>query len=66
MSNLYKFNNKDLSASSFFSNWAEVGKDVGMEKSHADSIGFMFNQLEPYFSNSFSTLGAGCGKGWAV
>ena len=60
------FNDKYPTAIFLFSNWAETGKDVGMEKGHANSVTFMFNKLKPYFKNPFSALDVGCGNGWVV
>jgi len=61
-------NFKDIypSATSFFSEWAERGKDAGMEKGHTDSVNFMFDRLSPKFKNPFSALDVGCGNGWVV
>ena len=61
-------NFKDMypSATNFFSEWAETGKDEGMEKGHADSVDFMFEILDSKFNNSFSALDVGCGNGWVV
>jgi len=61
-----KFNDNYPTAISLFSNWAETGKDEGMEKGHANSVAFMFNRLNPYFKNPFTVLDVGCGNGWVV
>ena len=59
---------KVKSAVEVFDQWAEIGKDKGMEKGHAASVDKMFNIL----SNSYpdkaidSTLDVGCGNGWLV
>ena len=54
------------SATTFFNEWAEIGKDEGMEKGHSDSVNFMFDQLSPKFKKPFSALDVGCGNGWVV
>lgn len=50
----------------FFGNWAEIGKDEGMEKGHANSVQFMIDKILENRSKSFTFLDAGCGNGWVV
>ena len=50
----------------FFGNWAEIGKDEGMEKGHNNSVQFMIGKILENRSNPFSFLDAGCGNGWVV
>tara|TARA_S200000501_G_scaffold227830_1_gene213628 strand:- start:775 stop:1386 length:612 start_codon:yes stop_codon:yes gene_type:complete len=50
----------------FFGEWAEIGKDIGMEKGHAKSVQFMIDKILENKSNSFTFLDAGCGNGWVV
>ena len=52
-----------------FGDWAEIGKDQGMEKSHAIPVDEMINfalteRLE--IDDNFSFLDLGCGNGWVV
>jgi len=52
-----------------FGKWAEEGKDIGMEKTHAASVNEMIDfALEERTSigKSFSFLDLGCGNGWVV
>jgi len=53
-------------ATDVFSEWAERGKDEGMEKGHVDSVNFMIDKLKPKTQTSFSALDIGCGNGWVV
>lgn len=52
-----------------FGEWAEQGKDIGMEKGHAwaveDMIGFAIEERAKLKRN-FSFLDLGCGNGWVV
>ena len=41
MGKTIKFKDTYPSATNFFSEWAETGKDEGMEKGHADSVDFI-------------------------
>ena len=52
-----------------FGQWAEQGKDVGMEKGHASSVNEMLSfALEERLNvgKKFSFLDLGCGNGWVV
>ena len=52
-----------------FGQWAEQGKDVGMEKGHASSVDEMLDfALEERLNigKKFSFLDLGCGNGWVV
>ena len=52
-----------------FGAWAEQGKDIGMEKGHADAVNEMldFAILErESFNKNFTFLDLGCGNGWVV
>ena len=66
MGKTIKFKDTYPSATNFFSEWAEIGKDEGMETAHMGSVNFMFEQLKTKFKNSFSALDVGCGNGWVV
>lgn len=52
-----------------FNEWAELDKDLGMEKGHADAVTEMldFALKERYrINNEFTFLDLGCGNGWVV
>ena len=61
---------KNLSnATEIFGKWAEQGKDVGMEKGHAVSVGDMLDfalKERVDIAKKFSFLDVGCGNGWVV
>ena len=56
-------------ATDVFHDWALKGKDEGMEKGHAKSVGemidFIFEQVKNN-ENGFSSVDVGCGNGWVV
>tara|TARA_Y100001968_G_scaffold54490_1_gene45705 strand:- start:1056 stop:1709 length:654 start_codon:yes stop_codon:yes gene_type:complete len=56
------------SAVEVFDQWAEIGKDEGMEKGHAASVDKMFDILSDNYPNKNidSALDVGCGNGWLV
>ena len=52
-----------------FGEWAEIGKDIGMEESHAIAVDEMISfalkeRLD--IGKNFSFLDIGCGNGWVV
>ena len=54
-----------------FSEWAENGKDKGMERGHAPAVSEILtaalDALPPYsLERGFSAIDAGCGNGWVV
>ena len=52
-----------------FGKWAEEGKDVGMEKGHANSVKDMLNfalKERINIGKKFSFLDLGCGNGWVA
>ena len=56
-------------ATEIFGKWAEEGKDIGMEKGHANSVNEMLDYALQERSNlekKFSFLDLGCGNGWVV
>jgi len=56
-------------ATDIFGEWAEKGKDIGMEKGHAIAVDEMVSfALEERLNigNNFSFLDVGCGNGWVV
>ena len=48
-----------------FSDWAESGKDLGMQKGHKKSVEHMLHFATKDLDN-FSFIDAGCGNGWVV
>ena len=52
-----------------FGEWAENGKDIGMEKGHAipvdEMISFAMKERTDIGKN-FSFLDLGCGSGWEI
>ena len=58
-----------LKAIEVFNQWAQVGKDKGMEQNHAKSVEDMLNfALRERYSieKKFNFLDLGCGNGWVV
>ena len=56
-------------ATDVFGEWAEKGKDKGMEKSHAIPVDEMIDfalKERLRIGKSFSFLDLGCGNGWVV
>ena len=53
-------------ATDIFSEWAEVGKDAGMETNHAQAVDKMLRHLVNSRTSPFSFIDAGCGNGWVV
>ena len=52
-----------------FNEWAQKGKDKGMEKGHATSVNEMLEIIKirsNILQNNFSFLDLGCGNGWVV
>tara|TARA_B100000530_G_C15850163_1_gene444933 strand:+ start:383 stop:1000 length:618 start_codon:yes stop_codon:yes gene_type:complete len=52
-----------------FGAWAEQGKDIGMEKGHAEAVNEMLDfaiQEREELNKTFSFLDLGCGNGWVV
>ena len=52
-----------------FGEWAEKGKDIGMEKGHALAVEDMISfatQERTNLKRNFSFLDLGCGNGWVV
>ena len=52
-----------------FGKWAEEGKDVGMEKTHAAPVNEMIDfalEERANIGKNFSFLDLGCGNGWVV
>ncbi|MDB9995708.1 class I SAM-dependent methyltransferase [Gammaproteobacteria bacterium] len=56
-------------ATEVFGEWAEKGKDIGMEKGHALAVEDMISfatQERINLKRNFSFLDLGCGNGWVV
>lgn len=51
-------------ATEVFSEWAEKGKDKGMENGHAASVHAMLELGGIPRSNNYSAVDIGCGNGW--
>ena len=52
-----------------FNEWAELDKDRGMEKGHADAVSEMLDfalKERHTINNNFAFLDLGCGNGWVV
>ena len=52
-----------------FGDWAEQGKDIGMEKGHASAVSEMLEfaiKERARLNKNFSFLDLGCGNGWVV
>ena len=62
-------NKKMRIATEVFGEWAEKGKDIGMEKGHALAVEDMISfatQERTNLKRNFSFLDLGCGNGWVV
>jgi 2-polyprenyl-3-methyl-5-hydroxy-6-metoxy-1,4-benzoquinol methylase len=56
-------------ATDVFGEWAENGKDIGMEEGHAISVEEMLNfslDERALINKNFSFLDIGCGNGWVT
>ena len=53
-------------ATDIFSEWAEQGRDIGMEKGHSASVSEMLESAIPHLPQPFSAIDIGCGNGWVV
>ena len=61
--------NKVKKAIDIFGEWAEQGKDVGMENNHAMPVNEMIDfalEERANIGKNFSFLDLGCGNGWVV
>ena len=54
------------SATDLFSEWADSGRDVGMEQGHAASVEVMLDRLLTDRTDPFTAIDIGCGNGWVV
>lgn len=58
-----------LKATEVFNQWAQVGKDKGMEQNHAKSVEDMLSfalREKCFIGKDFNFLDLGCGNGWVV
>ncbi len=53
-------------ATDVFSDWAEIGKDEGMEQGHGPSVNAMIELILPFMKSNFTFIDIGCGNGWVV
>ncbi|MDP6199456.1 MAG: class I SAM-dependent methyltransferase [Candidatus Poseidonia sp.] len=53
-------------ATDLFSEWADIGRDEGMEKGHTPSVNAMLEHLLEDRKTPFSAIDIGCGNGWVV
>jgi predicted TPR repeat methyltransferase len=55
------------SATDVFSEWAQLGKDVGMESGHAPAVKEILSAaFDEWGDGEFCSIDAGCGNGWVV
>ena len=52
------------SATDLFSEWADVGRDEGMERGHSASVEVMLKELLEGWNRPFRAMDIGCGNGW--
>ena len=56
-------------ATEVFGEWAQQGKDIGMQQGHASAVEDMINfaiKERKSLERNFSFLDLGCGNGWVV
>ena len=53
-------------ATDLFSEWADNGRDEGMERGHAPSVDIMLARLLDGWNQPFTAIDIGCGNGWVV
>ena len=54
-------------ATDVFSEWAQLGKDAGMESGHAPAVKeILSGAFEEWGDDNFRSIDAGCGNGWVV
>ena len=53
-------------ATDLFSEWADIGRDEGMEKGHTPSVNAMLQRLLEDWKTPFTAIDVGCGNGWVV
>lgn len=53
-------------ATDVFSEWAEAGRDEGMERGHEPSVEVMLGGVLADLQHPFTAMDIGCGNGWVV
>ena len=53
-------------ATELFSDWADIGKDEGMAKTHSLAVNQILDQALSGNKSHFNFIDAGCGNGWVV
>ena len=53
-------------ATKLFSEWADIGRDEGMERGHTPSVTVMLERLLEGVTSPFTAIDIGCGNGWVV
>jgi len=53
-------------ATDLFSEWADAGRDEGMERGHTGSVDVMIERLLDNWTKPFTAIDVGCGNGWVV
>ena len=54
-------------ATDVFSEWAQLGKDTGMESGHAPAVKEIIGAaFDEWGDGDFCSIDAGCGNGWVV
>ena len=53
-------------ATDVFSEWADKGRDEGMERGHTPSVDKMLERLLDGWERPFTAIDIGCGNGWVV
>ena len=53
-------------ATELFSEWADNGRDEGMERGHTPSVTVMLEHLLDGVTAPFTAIDIGCGNGWVV
>ena len=53
-------------ATDLFSEWADAGRDEGMERGHTGSVDVMIERLLENWTKPFTAIDVGCGNGWVV
>jgi trans-aconitate methyltransferase len=53
-------------ATDLFSEWADNGRDEGMERGHTPSVTAMLEHLFDGVTSPFTAIDIGCGNGWVV
>ena len=49
-----------------FGDWADMGKDMGMEQGHAPSVKEMIAYIQENVNHPYDAIDLGCGNGWVT